>query len=187
MAAKVEIFPKNMEINDKTRDTILRKVNRLDRYIPDVNETRIDLDYQKSMRNPSDRQVAQITMRGRGYILRSEERAEDILSAIDLAVDKLQRKIERFKGKRDRGRGDGTPTGVGAPDPEAVPEAPLQERIVRRKTFELTPMDEEEALEQMAAVGHENFFIFYNTSTNSINVLYARRDGKYGLIEPTLR
>jgi putative sigma-54 modulation protein len=58
--------------------------------------------------------------------------------------------------------------------------------IARRKTFSLVPMDENEAIEQMIQLGHENFFVFYNADTNSINVLYHRRDGSYGLIEPTL-
>jgi putative sigma-54 modulation protein len=58
--------------------------------------------------------------------------------------------------------------------------------IARRKTFALAPMDEQEAIEQMIQLGHENFFVFYNANTNSINVLYRRRDGTYGLIEPTI-
>ena len=73
-------------------------------------------NFQKSMRNPSDRQVAQITLRGRGYILRSEERSDDLFTAIDTAIDHIQRKIERHKGKRSRGRGDGTPASEVASD-----------------------------------------------------------------------
>ena len=122
-------------------------------------------------------------MRGRRFILRSEERADDIFAAFDAAVDKMQRNIERYKGKHWRGRGDGRSVAEVMEVPSEEPE-PVEDTIVRRKTFELVPMTEGEALEQMKLLEHDNFFIFYNVEKNGINVLYRRRDGKYGLIEP---
>ena len=186
MTLKVDIYPKNIELTERISEYVNKKVAKLDRYLGDIDEARVDLDFQKSMRNPADRQVAQITLRGRGYILRSEERSDDLLTAIDTAIDHIQRKIERHKGKRARGRGDGTPASAvageeQAPVTEDEEEAPV---ISRSKKFTVVPMDELEALEQMKALGHENFFIFFNANTNSINVLYKRRDGTYGLIEP---
>lgn len=187
MALKVDIYPKNMELTERISDYVNKKVSKLGRFLNDVEDTRVDLDFQKSMRSPADRQVAQITLRGRGYILRTEERAEDIFAAIDLATDKMQRKIERLKGKRAHGRGDGTPVEAIAPDASAPTEVPDElPQIVRRKSFSMVPMDEQEAIEQMKALGHETFFVFYNISTNSMNVLYTRRDGTYGLINPKL-
>jgi len=189
MALKVDVFAKNLEVTDRINEYITKKISKLDRFLGDIDETRVDLAYIKSARSASDRQVAQITIRGRGYILRTAERADDIFAAIDAALDKMQRQIERVKGKRQRGRGDGTPTAEAAPDTGPLPalddtsDLPL---IVRRKEFALVPMDEQEALEQMSLLGHENFFIFYNADTNAINVLYRRRDGSYGLIEPHL-
>ncbi len=193
MTLEVAIFPKNLELTDRINGYVNKKISKLDRFLNDIEDTRVDLAYIKSARNPSDRQVAQITIRGRGYILRTEERSDDIFTAVDLALDKMQRKIERFKGKRARGRGDGTPAAEVAPEApvaveETAAEAAVEEApvIARRKTFSLVPMDEVEALEQMNRLGHENFFVFYNANTNSVNVLYHRRDGTYGLIEPTL-
>jgi putative sigma-54 modulation protein len=187
MALEVAIFPKNLELTDRISGYINKKISKLDRFLGDIEETRVDLAYEKSARNPSDRQVAQITIRGRGYILRTEERSDDIFTAVDLALEKMQRKIERFKGKRSRGRGDGTPAAEVAPQaPILIEEAEGAPVIARRKTFNLVPMDEMEAIEQMILLGHENFFVFFNANTNSINVLYHRRDGTYGLIEPTL-
>lgn len=186
MAIEVAIFPKNMELTDRINDYVKKKIGKLDRFLNDIEDTRVDLAFEKSARNPSDRQVAQLTIRGRGYILRTEERADDIFTAVDMALEKMQRKIERMKGKRSRGRGDGTPAAEVAPStvaPEPVEPTP---EVARRKTFALAPMDEAEAIEQMIQLGHENFFVFYNANTNSINVLYRRRDGSYGLIEPTL-
>ncbi len=188
MALEVAIFPKNMEMTERISEYVNKKISKLDRFLDDIVETRVDLAYQKSARNPSDRQVAQVTIRGRGYILRTEERSEDIFTAIDQALDKMQRKIERFKGKRVRGRGDGKPSSAVAPEIPLVVEEEAEEApvIARRKTFTLAPMDEAEAIEQMSQLGHENFFVFFNANTNAINVLYRRRDGTYGLIEPSV-
>lgn len=186
MALEVVIFPKNLELTDRISEYVNKKIAKLDRLMNDIDETRVDLDYQKSARNPSDRQVAQITIRGRGYILRTEERADDIFSAVDLALEKMQRKIERFKGKRVRGRGDGTPVSAVTAETPAPVEEDVAPIIARRKSFTLAPMDESEAIEQMIQLGHENFFVFYNANTNKINVLYRRRDGTYGLIDPSL-
>ncbi|MEW6650610.1 MAG: ribosome-associated translation inhibitor RaiA [Chloroflexota bacterium] len=187
MAPKIEVFTRNLELTDRIQDYVIKKVSKIDRLINDVEDTRVDLSYVKSARSAADRQVAQITIRGKGYILRAEERADDLFAAIDEAVEKMQRQISRFKGKRQRGRGDGTPASEVVPQLAAgeieAEEAPV---IARRKTFSLVPMDEMEAIEQMKLLGHEDFFVFFNANTNAINVLYTRRDGSFGLIEPKL-
>jgi putative sigma-54 modulation protein len=188
MTLEVDINGRNMEVTDRIKDYVSKKVNRLDRYLPGIEEARVDLAYVKSARSASDRQVAQITVRGKGFILRSEERADDIFAAIDTALDKIQRRIERFKGKHYRGRGDGKSVAdvAGEALPAAIEEETVEPKrvIARRKHFRLSPMDETEALEQMELLGHEDFFVFYNANTNAINVLYRRLDGTYGLIEP---
>ena len=143
------------------------------------------LSYSKSMRNRSDREVVEITITGKGFILRTEESDADMLTAIDNAADRMQRQIERFKGKRARGRGDGTPASE-VYTPHDVLEVPSSSRIVRRKSFTLLPMDENEAIEQMALLEHEDFFVFYNVDTNLINVIYKRNDGDFGLIETNI-
>jgi putative sigma-54 modulation protein len=186
MTLDVEISGRNFEVTERIREYVDKKVSKLDRYLPGIEEARVDLAYIKSARSAADRQVAQITVWGKGFILRSEERADDIFAAIDIAVDKIQRRIERYKGKRYRGRGDGKPAAEFVLEQQFEEEdtSELPPLIVRRKQFMLTPMDELEALEQMELLGHENFFIFFNANTNSINVLYRRRDGSFGLIEP---
>ncbi len=189
MTLEVEVYGKNMEVTDRIQDYVKKKVSRLDRFLPGIEEARVDVSYVKSARSAADRQVAQITVRGRGFILRSEERAEDIFAALDTALDKIERRIERYKGKRHRGRGDGrsasevVPVVAEAVDEETGELGPV---IARRKRFLLHPMDEMEAIEQMGLLGHENFFVFYNVNTNAISVLYKRRDGTFGLIEPEI-
>jgi putative sigma-54 modulation protein len=183
MDPKVEITVKNMELTDRIKDYIDKKVPRFERLLPSFDSLKFDLSYTKTARNRADREVAQITLTGKGFVLRTEERNSNMLTAIDNAADKMQRQIERFKGKRSRGRGDGTPASEVIPSQEEVEEG-ARSAIVRRKSFTLVPMDENEAVEQMALVAHEDFFIFYNVNSNSINVLYKRRDGNLGLIEP---
>lgn len=185
MTFHIDITGRNMEVTERLNEYVTKKVSKLDRYLNDIDEARVDLAYAKSARSAADRQVAQLTIRGKGYILRSEERADDIYAALDSALDKMQRRIERFKGKRKRGRGDGRTAADVAPMFEEEEEAE-QPVIVRRKRFVVSPMDETEAIEQMSLLGHEDFFVFYNAATNSINVLYKRRDGSYGLIEPEI-
>ncbi len=186
MALKVDMFVKNMDMTDRINDYVMKKVNKLDRFISGVEETRVDLAYQKSARSAADRQVAQITVRGKGMILRAEERADDIFQAIDAAVDKMQRMMERYKGKHYDKRGDGASMADVVNEPVEPEETLNQPVIARRKHFQLVPMSEMEALEQMVLLGHDNFFVFYNADSNTINVLYRRRDGTYGIIEPEI-
>ena len=185
MTLDVEVYGRNMEITDRIHDYAEKRVSKLDRYLPEIEEARVDVAYVKSARSAADRQVAQITIRGKGFILRSEERGDDIFSALDEALDKIQRRIERYKGKHYRGRGDGRTAADVAPVTEDEEESSeLGPVIARRKHFILHPMNELEAIEQMMLLGHESFFVFYNANTNAINVLYKRRDGTFGLLEP---
>lgn len=185
MALHMDIYTKDLELTDRIKEYATKKVGKLDRFLSEIGECRVDLGYAKTARNASDRFTAQVTIRGKGFILRSEERADSIYAAIDATVDKMTRQIERFKGKHWRKRGAETEV------TEAVPEEEVEEEenvpvIARRKTFTLTPMDEQEALEQLQLLGHEDFFVFYNAQTSKINILYRRRDGTYGLIDPVV-
>lgn len=184
MNRKIDIFTKEMELTDELHTYIEKKVDRLYRFLDQINETRVDLTHKKTTREADSRYVAQITLRGRGFILRAEERAEDIRTALDKVMDKIERQIERYKGKRYRNKASAKPSAefLGASELEEE-EQPL---IARRKRFRLVPMDELEAIEQMNLLGHEDFFIFYNANTSAINVLYKRRNGTYGIIEPEI-
>ncbi|HIE25513.1 MAG TPA: ribosome-associated translation inhibitor RaiA [Anaerolineales bacterium] len=186
MANQVQIFGKNMEVTDNIHDYVSDKAENLNRYLKKIENTRVDLAYVKSARNAEDRQVAQITVQGPRILLRTEERADDILAAFDTAYNKMKRQIERYKGKKGRGRGDGRSAAEVAPDVSSDDLETEEIIIARSKKFTVYPMLVEEAYEQMQLLEHDNFFIFYNGDTNAINVLYRRRDGSYGLIEPEI-
>ena len=187
MTVKIEIFTKNLELTDRLNDYVVKKVEKLEKFLDEVDECRVDLSHAKTARNANDRHVAQLTLRGKGFILRSEERSDSIFSAVDAALDKMRRQIKRYKGKRARGRGDGQTIAEAIETPtEEAYEMEAPPIIARRKRFMLVPMDELEAVEQMKLLGHENFFVFFNANSSEFNVLYQRRDGSYGIIIPEI-
>ncbi len=191
MTQKIETVARNMRLTDNTRDYVEKKAAKLERYLQEIDEVRIELTHAKSARSALDRQVAQITVHGKGFILRAEERADDIHAAFDAALDKMQRQVDRYKGKHYHGRGDGRSAAEVAQE-ATEEEMPVDETgellplIGRRKKFIILPMTEDEAVEQMRLLGHDNFFIFFNAEQNAIQVLYRRRNGTYGLIEPVI-
>jgi putative sigma-54 modulation protein len=184
MATKVDIQGRNIGLTEQIRKHVEQRAGKLDRYLPVIEEAFVELTHHKSARSASDRNVAQITIRGKGFILRTEERSDEVLTAFDTALDKLQRQIDRYKGKHYHGRGDGQSVAEAVEAQDFVEETGnLPPAILRRKHFQVLPMNELEAIEQMNLLGHDKFFIFYNAETSKINVLYRRRDDSYGLIE----
>lgn len=175
---QVVIKGKNLEVTERLRSYIQKKVIKLDRFLPNIDEARVDLSVQ-STKSAKDRQVVQLTLRTDGTILRAEERSSDMQSSIDAVLDKMSRQIERFKGKRWRSmsRAPAETREDGGEEPT------LEGELVRVKRFETRPMDVEEAIEQMELLGHD-FFVFFNPDTDSLSVVYRRRDGGYGLLLP---
>src|SRR5215212_10358893 len=163
MTQKIETVARNMRLTDNIRDYVEKKAAKLDRFLQEIDEIRVELSHIKSARSALDRQVAQITVHGKGFLLRSEERADDIHTAFDTALDKMQRQVDRYKGKHHRGRGDGR----SAAEVVEAEELPVDETgellplIGRRKKFIVMPMSEDEAVEQMRLLGHNNFFVFF--------------------------
>jgi putative sigma-54 modulation protein len=175
---------KNVELTDRLRDYLEKKVGKLDRYLPSITEAWVELSTEGT-KAAQDRQVCQLTVRSNGTILRAEERSDDMFSSIDTVLDKMYRQIARYKGKRQN-RWRSAPS-MPEPLPIEVEEEEDEEAsaIVRVKRFPMTPMHPEEAVEQMELLGHD-FFVFYNAEEGSLNVIYRRKDGNYGLLQPEL-
>ena len=176
---QVIINARNFEVPPRLREHAESKVARLDRYLGTIDEVRMDLSIEHT-RSAGDRQVAQLTVRNKGTILRTEERSSDMFASVDGVLDKMYRQIERFKGKRaSRSRN-------AAPEELLLTEQTGEEsRIVRVKRFEVWPMNADEAIEQMELLGHD-FFIFFNADEGGVNVVYRRKDGDYGLLQPVM-
>lgn len=187
MTAKVDVQVRNLRLTDRIKSHVEERAAKLDHYLPAIEAADVELSHFASARNANDRSVAQITLRGKGLLLRTEERAAEILTAFDSAMDKLRIQIDRYKGRHYRGRGSGQSAAEIEEQPAVADDTDrLPPIIARRKQFRILPMDELEAVEQMNLLGHEAFFVFYNANTNRINVLYRRRDGSYGLLEPEI-
>lgn len=183
MTVEVNIYGRNIDIGENLTDQIQRKVSGLDKFLDEITEARVEVS-STNARSADEREVVQITVQGKGFILRAEERSTDIVTALNLAVDTLQRRIKKYKGKRNQR----WKQGLAQEEEFLVEDDDLEDTpvIVRRKKFPLRPMDEWEAIEQMELLGHTNFFVFYNPQTETINILYRRYDGSLGLIQPEI-
>lgn len=184
---QLTITGKNLEVTDSLQQYVEKKVGRLDRYLPTITDARVELSVENT-RAAKDRQVAQVTLRTKQAILRAEEASSDMFASIDAALDKVQRQIDHYKGKRWSKRLGGNGEGAAeATEGEATEEETDEgSRISRVKRFAMIPMDEEEAVDQMELLGHD-FYVFFNVNQNQINVIYRRRSGDYGLIQPEMR
>jgi putative sigma-54 modulation protein len=181
---ELSIHGHNLEVTTRLKNYVEKKVGRLDRYMPNLSSVRVDLTSENT-RSAVERQVAQITIRDdRGTILRAEERNSDIFAAVDAVVDKLYRQIDRYRGKRkNKYRGAQPELNLGEPLPLEEDEDLEESSIVRTKRFVLHPMSADEAIDQMELLGHD-FFVFFNSEVEAINVLYRRHDGNLGLLQP---
>jgi putative sigma-54 modulation protein len=181
----------NTRVRDDLREHAEKKLARLERYLPRVNDVTVEVEHEET-RSAAHRYAVQITVHASGAILRSEERAADPQTALDRAADVLGRQAQRHK-KRLVGRHRTGDVRELAPEPEPAGEiAPenddefdeyLLGKIVRVKHFEAKPMSQEEALAQMDLLGHD-FFLFLDAASNEYALLYKRRDGDYGLLAP---
>lgn len=172
----------NIEVTPAIREYVETKIEKIDRYFnEELNSTA-----NVNLKVYNDKQTkVEVTIPMKNLTLRAEERHADMYAAVDLIVDKLERQIRKHKTKVNRkfrereGVGTYFATTDASPEPESTEE---EYSIVRTKTFDLKPMDQEEAILQMDMLGH-NFFIFTDSESNGTNIVYKRKDGKYGLIE----
>jgi putative sigma-54 modulation protein len=178
---RLQVKGKNVEVTDAIQDYAERKLGKLARQLSDPTRVELELTVE---RNPSiaENHVAEATIWTKGPTLRAREASADMKASIDQLADKLERQVKRYRQKRrhehDRhGNGPAPPRGARAG--EELGSA----LIVKTKQFVLNPLSPEEAIVQLELIGHD-FFVFRNVDSNEINVVYRRRDGDYGLIEP---
>jgi len=177
---RLQVKGKNVDVTDSLKDYALQKLGKLDKHLNDAARLELELHVE---RNPSisQNQVAEATVWTKGPVLRARESSTDMKASIDLLVDKLERQARRYRDKRRRGPGRGNHNDTA----ESIPVVPDEDQpvIVKTKQFAIKPMTPEEAVLQLELIGHD-FFVFQNADTSDVNVLYRRRDGNYGLIEP---
>ncbi|MCS7055479.1 MAG: ribosome-associated translation inhibitor RaiA [Thermoflexales bacterium] len=180
----------NMNISQRLDKYVRNKAERLQRYLPGVEDVRVEFTRQSTKSDVP--KSAELTVRRRGTLLRVEEEDPDPFKAFDLAMEKMYQRIARYKGRRiDRKRSGAAAlaaedeellTAEALPIEEAPPAAPPP-KLVRIKSFQIVPMSVEEAIEQMELLGHD-FFVFVHADDGRVKVVYRRKDGDYGLLQP---
>jgi putative sigma-54 modulation protein len=177
-----QVRGKNLEVSDAIRNYAEAKLAKLERQLKDP---RVELELAVE-RNPSiaANHVAEATIWTKGPVLRAREASSDMRASIDQLVDKLERQVTRYKRKgRDRRRKAARANVPSSDVTPIVADEEVEPMIVKTKQFAVNPLTPEEAVEQLELVGHD-FFVFRNADSGEMNVVYRRRDGDYGLIEP---
>lgn len=176
---KIIFRGKHIEVTDAIRNYIEKRLNKIERHFDHILEVIVTLSVEKN------RQIVEVTLQASRALIRAEEETDDMYASIDKVADKLERQIQKYKEKYFQRPRPGTERkelgeeGVNVEDGESNGIA----KIVKTKRFAIKPMSVEEAAMQMDLLGH-SFFVFANDNTNKVNVIYKRKDGNFGLIEP---
>ena len=167
---------KDMAVSESLKSRVEKKLAKMERYFREEPEATVRFKVQKGARN-----IVEITVNAGGVILRAEESSNDMYLSIDRAVDKLESQLRRHRTKLEKR--------IRTSELEPAMEAPVYEEqnydIVRTKKFSVKPMSVEDAITQMELLGHD-FFLFMNEENETMNVLYRRNDGSYGLLQPDI-
>lgn len=174
---RLSVRGKNFEVSEALRQYAEKRLKKLERFLGEGVEVQVTMSVSR------DRHVVEVTVPLDGYLLRGEEATGDMYGSIDLVLEKLEKQMEKYKTRlAKKVKENALKEGAFWSHQEEEVEEP---RVVRTKRFPIKPMSVEEAILQMNLLGH-NFFVFTNAETEQVNVLYRRKDGNYGLIEPEL-
>ena len=174
---KFIISGKNIEVTEGIRAAVEEKLGRLDKYLVDDTIVNVTLSVQKG------RQKIEVTIPMKGHIIRAEEDSEDMYVSIDLVEEIIERQLRKYKTKLIAKHQEGGNFKQEFFEKEDTPDDDGEIRIVRTKKFGFKPMYPEDACVQMDLLGHD-FFVFRNAETDEVNVVYRRKNGTFGLIEP---
>ncbi len=169
------ITGRNIEVTPGLREAVEDKLGKLDRFFAPATEAVVRLSVQK------DIQKIEVTIPVKGHIIRAEESSSDMYVSIDLVEEILERQLKKYKNKLIDKKQSAPSFSEAFLQEDASAEEEIQ--IVKSKKFAVKPMDPEEACVQMELLGH-NFYVFLNADTEEVNVVYKRKGGTYGLIEP---
>jgi putative sigma-54 modulation protein len=178
---QLQVKGRNLEVSDAIRSYAEQKLAKLDRQL---NDPRVELELAVE-RNPSiaANHVAEATIWTQGPVLRAREASSDMRASIDQLVEKLERQVKRYRTQGKARRRKAARSNGPAEDVMPVVPDEAEPVIVKTKQFTLNPMTPEDAVLQLELIGHD-FFVFRSADSGEVNVVYRRRDGNYGLIEP---
>lgn len=173
---KIIVSGKNIEVTDPLKERAIKKLGKLEKFFDPDTEVNATMSVEKN------RHIFEVTILFKGVLLRAEVENDDMYAAIDKSVDILERQIRRNKTRLAKKLREGSLRTENYSIQEEIEEE-KEFKVVRSKKFSPKPMTVEEAILQMNLLGHE-FFVFVNAETKDTNVVYKRKDGNYGLIEP---
>ncbi|CVK19472.1 Ribosome hibernation promotion factor [Sporomusa sphaeroides DSM 2875] len=175
----ITVRGRNIEITPALKDHVAKRIGKITKYFDSANMGEITaiLTVNKG------RHIVEVTVPINGILLRGEEATTDMYASIDLVIDKLERQIEKYKTKLSRNLKNGTFKAEPVPAAALANDDEDSNIIVKTKRFAVKPMAVDEAVMQMNLINHD-FFVFTNAETEEVNVVYRRKDGQYGLIEP---
>lgn len=171
------ITGRNIEVTAGLREAVEDKLGKLDRFFAPATEATVRLSVQK------DIQKIEVTIPVKGHIIRAEETSNDMYVSIDLVEEILERQLKKYKNKLIDKKLNAPSFSTAFLEDESAVDDDVE--IVKTKKFAVKPMDPEEACVQMELIGH-SFYVFLNGDTDEVNVVYKRKGGTYGLIEPEL-
>jgi putative sigma-54 modulation protein len=172
-----KITGRNLVITEGLKNAVISKLGKLEKYFKPDTDIIVTLSVEK------DRQKIEVTIPVKGSIIRSEQVSSDMYVSIDLVEEVIERQLKKYKARITQARQNSLADFAQEYLDEEYDDEPEEIRIVRSKRFAVKPMDPEEACLQMELLGH-SFFVFRNADTDEIDVVYKRKDGSYGLIEP---
>jgi putative sigma-54 modulation protein len=178
----VQITTKNLKIDDETREFAERKLNKLEKYLSNISAVKLELLEEKS-KSRAHSYAAQVTANVNGFIIRGEQKGDDIRGTIEASLEVMERLVAKYKSRYELNKSK-VQESIRKPSPEAQRQADREESgIVKLKRFKVHTMSVDQAVDQMEFIGHD-FFIFVSDEDSTINVVYRRKDGRYGLIQP---
>lgn len=176
---KINIVGRQLSVYDDTKELIIEKLSKLDKYFGEEGSATVTLTHKRNLA------TLEVTIKASNTLFRSEVDADSFRDALDKSIDNIERQIRKNKTKLRKKLREGvlSDDAVAAASIEPIEEPENNDIIIRTKKFEYTPMSPEEAIMQMNLIGH-TFFVFNDAVTGKTCVVYTRKDGNYGLIEP---
>ncbi|MPW24854.1 ribosome-associated translation inhibitor RaiA [Alkalibaculum sp. M08DMB] len=171
---RIIIYGKNIEVTEGLKGMLEKKLNKFDKYFKSDVEATATLSTQKN------KHILEVQIQFNGNLLRAEEATDDMYASIDKVVDKLEGQLRKYKSKIEKRQKDST---IRFESFDKEKNGSSETKIVKTKKFAIKPMSSEEATLQMDLIGH-TFFVFLNSESDEVNVVYKRKDGNFGLIEP---
>lgn len=174
---KINVIGRQLNVYDDTKAMIEEKLAKLDKYFAEEASATVTLTHKRNFA------TLEVTIKAANTLFRSEVDADTFRDALDKSIDNIERQIRKNKTKLRKKLREGIVTDAEMAAAAVVEENEESDIIIRTKKFEYTPMSPEEAVMQMNLLGH-NFFVFNDSNTEKTCVVYKRKDGNYGLIEP---